>query len=59
MAETATAPATESKTKNAVVRPEKPDEDAYKKGVAELEKKHKAKQEELVSGDAHSPLHNC
>jgi len=30
-----------------VVKPEKPDEDAFKKGAAELERKHKAKQEEL------------
>ena len=31
-----------------MVKPEKPDEDAFKKGAAELERKHKAKQEELV-----------
>ena len=48
MAETATAPATESKSKSAVVKPEKPDEDAFKKSVTELERAHKAKQEELV-----------
>ncbi|KIW05617.1 uncharacterized protein PV09_03488 [Verruconis gallopava] len=47
MVDTAASPATESKSKNAIVKPEKPDEEAFKKRSAELEKAHKAKQDAL------------
>jgi uncharacterized coiled-coil DUF342 family protein len=54
MADTATttAPATEWKSKPAAVtKPEKPDEDAFKKGAADLEKAHKSKQDALVCSE--------
>lgn len=44
MADTA-APAT---AKKQFVKPEKPDDDSYKKGLAEKEKEHSAAQEKLV-----------
>lgn len=40
--------AAEAKVKTPTTRPEKPDEDAYKKGLAAKEKEHKAKQDALV-----------
>lgn len=42
------APATED-TKKAVVKPERPDDEEYKKGLAVKEKEHKTKQDALVS----------
>jgi hypothetical protein len=59
MADTATAPATEAKTKNVVVKPDKPDDEAFKKDAAELEKAHKTKQEQLVSESQYNIYSQC
>jgi hypothetical protein len=48
MADTATS-ATEAKSKGAVVKPEKPDEAAFKKGEEELKKAYQTKKDALVS----------
>jgi hypothetical protein len=44
---TSSAPATETK-KPVVVKPERPDDEEYKKGLAGKEKEHKVKQDALV-----------
>jgi hypothetical protein len=38
----------ESKSKTQIMKPEKPNEEEYKKGLATLEKTHKSKQDALV-----------
>jgi hypothetical protein len=49
MADTAAAPATDAKSKNVVVKPDKPDEDTFKTGEADLKKAHQVKKDALVS----------
>lgn len=49
VAKPSTAPVAETaKPKTHVEKPEKPDEDEYRKGLAKLEKEHKAKQDAYV-----------
>ena len=55
---TSTTSPTTSKTKTQVVKPEKPDEEQYKKDLARAEKEHGASQDTLVC-DNPKMLHHC